>query len=44
VAAYCNHLEPGACGLLQLGLPLYQFTEDTNPAKGATDAVLDFGS
>jgi hypothetical protein len=44
VAAYCNHHEPGACQLLQLGLPLYQFTEDTNPARGATEAVPDFGS
>jgi hypothetical protein len=44
VAAYCNNHEPGACTLLQLGLPLYEFTEDNNPAQGATNAVVDFGS
>jgi len=27
-----------------LGLPLYNFTEDNNPAEGATGAVLDLGS
>ena len=44
VAAYCNNHEPRACTLLQLGLPLYQFTEDDNPAQGAAAAILDFGS
>ena len=44
VAAYCNHLEPGACTLLQLGLPLYSFVEDNNPAQGASGPILDFGS
>jgi hypothetical protein len=31
----------GGCLLQQLGLPLYEFSEDTNPAQGATNAVLD---
>jgi len=44
VAAYCNHLEPGACTLLQLRLPLYNFIEDNNPAQGAGKAILDLGS
>jgi hypothetical protein len=34
----------GGCLLQQLGLPLYEFGEDTNPAQGATNAVLDLGS
>src|SRR5213593_3759946 len=33
----------GGCLLEQLGLPLYNFTEDNNPAQGATAAILDFG-
>src|SRR5436309_8299141 len=41
VAGFCHH-EPGACGLLQLGLPLYQFMEDDSPAKGAGNALFDF--
>ena len=32
-AAYCRNLEPGACNLVQLGLPLYLFDEDDNPAS-----------
>ncbi len=43
VAAYCNHLEPRACRLEELGLPLYEFTEDNNPAQGAQAAVIDYG-
>ena len=34
----------GGCLLQQLGLPLYDFTEDNNPAQGATNAVPDLGS
>ena len=34
----------GGCLLESLGLPLYNFTEDNNPAEGATGAVLDLGS
>src|SRR5205085_2153852 len=33
-----------ACWMESLGLPLYNFTEDNNPAEGATGAVLDLGS
>jgi hypothetical protein len=33
----------GGCLLEQLGLPLYLFTEDNNPAQGAGNAVLDLG-
>ena len=44
VAAFCNHLEPGACTLLQRDLPLYNFIEDNNPARGANGTILDFGS
>lgn len=40
VAAYCNNLEPGACTLLQLGLPLFEFADDNNPAGGASAAVV----
>jgi hypothetical protein len=42
--AYCKNLEPSACYLVQVGLPLYQFRDDNNPADGAGAAVLDFGS
>ncbi len=42
-AAYCLNLEPGACNLVQLGLPLYQFLDDDNPAQSAAAAVIDFG-
>jgi len=34
----------GGCLLESLGLPLYNFAEDNNPAEGATGAVLDLGS
>jgi hypothetical protein len=34
----------GGCLLEQLGLPLYEFTEDNNPAQGASAAILDLGS
>jgi hypothetical protein len=34
----------GGCLLEQLGLPLYEFAEDNNPAQGATAAILDLGS
>jgi hypothetical protein len=34
-AAFCNNREPGACTLVQLGLPLFEFTDDTSPALGA---------
>lgn len=44
VDAYCRNLEPGACYLEQLGLPLYQFLDDNNPAHVASAAVLDAGS
>jgi hypothetical protein len=33
----------GGCLLEQLGLPLYLFTEDNNPAQGAASALLDLG-
>ncbi len=33
VAAYCLNLEPKACNLLELGLPLYNFMDDNNPAQ-----------
>jgi len=35
--------EGNACRLEQLGLPIYLFTDDDNPAAGATDADLDLG-
>lgn len=41
--AFCLNFEPGACNLVQLGLPLYEFIEDDNPAEGAAAAVLDLG-
>jgi hypothetical protein len=34
----------GGCLLEQLGLPLYLFSEDNNPAQGANVAILDSGS
>jgi hypothetical protein len=34
----------GGCLLQRLGLPLYLFTEDTNPARGASSAIVDFGN
>jgi len=40
--AFCANGRSG-CLLEQLGLPLYNFTEDNNPAQGATAAILDFG-
>src|SRR2546422_5911702 len=38
--ALCSARGEG-CLLEQLGLPLYQFTEDNNPAQGAGGAILD---
>jgi hypothetical protein len=34
----------GGCLLELLGLPLYNFTEDDNPAQGAAASILDLGS
>lgn len=34
----------GGCLLEKLALPLYDFTEDDNPAQGASSAILDEGS
>jgi hypothetical protein len=40
--AFCANGRAG-CLLVQLGLPLYNFLEDNNPAQGAT-GLLDLGS
>jgi hypothetical protein len=34
----------GGCLLQRLGLPLYLFTEDNNPAIRASSAIVDYGS
>ena len=41
--AFCSARGEG-CLLEQLGLPLYLFAEDNNPAQGASAPILDDGS
>ena len=41
--AFCARGLLGYCFLESLGLPIYQFREDDNPAKDATDAVTEVG-
>jgi hypothetical protein len=41
--AFCARGLLGYCFLKSLGLPIYQFREDDNPAKDATAAVTEVG-